>query len=205
MRGGCPNERVDLDGRDDQANNGRPETRSTKVPTKSGLGFSVEAVNKDVSSGDDVSFAGGDAGQAPAWTTSSMTRRWSGPHDTPDWSSGGGKKTVPELFVGRHPQEIPGYAGGAAGFLLGGAMSTGGSVSARRPTGGLQRPSASMALSDKLYREESKKCKEAGGAQENLSNEEDNNDDIVEEEVDDQEDKAGNAEVISASAEERTQ
>ncbi len=32
---GRPKERVNLDGLDDRAGDGRPETRSTKVPTKS--------------------------------------------------------------------------------------------------------------------------------------------------------------------------
>ncbi len=31
----CPNKRVNLDGLDDQAGNGGPKMRSTKVPTKS--------------------------------------------------------------------------------------------------------------------------------------------------------------------------
>jgi hypothetical protein len=70
----------------------------------------------------------------------------SGPQDMPDWSSSWGKKTVLVLFAGRNPQDVPGYARGAAGFLPGGAMSTGGAALARRPTGGLQRHPASMAL-----------------------------------------------------------
>jgi hypothetical protein len=41
-----------------------------------------------------------------------------------------------------------------------------------------RRQPASMALLDKLYREESNKCKEAGGAQYNLSDEKDDNKDI---------------------------
>jgi hypothetical protein len=57
---GRPKERVDLDGLDDQAGDGRPERRSTKVPTKSGHGFSVETVDKDISSGDNFSLASGD-------------------------------------------------------------------------------------------------------------------------------------------------
>jgi hypothetical protein len=57
---GTPKKRLNLDGLDDQAGNGRPETRSTKVQTKSGHGFSVETVNKDVSSGDDFSLASRD-------------------------------------------------------------------------------------------------------------------------------------------------
>ncbi len=52
---GHPKERVNLDGLDDWAGDGHPETRSTKVPTKSGHGFSVKTVDKDVSSGDNFS------------------------------------------------------------------------------------------------------------------------------------------------------
>jgi hypothetical protein len=35
MSNRCPNKRVNLDGLDDQAGNGGPKMRSTKVPTKS--------------------------------------------------------------------------------------------------------------------------------------------------------------------------
>jgi hypothetical protein len=85
-----------------------------------------------------------------------------------DWSRSWGKKTVPVLFAGRNPQDIPGYAGGAAGFLKGGAMSAGGAASARMPTGGLQRHPAPMASLDSRVRG-SQKCKEARGAQDDLS------------------------------------
>jgi hypothetical protein len=70
----------------------------------------------------------------------------------PNWSSSWGKKTVPVLFAGRNPQDVPGYAGGAADFFKGGAMSAGGAASARRPTGGLQRHPAPMASSDSCVR-----------------------------------------------------
>jgi hypothetical protein len=60
MSNGRPNKRVDSDGRDDRASDGRPNTRSTKVPTKSKHGFSLETVNEEVSSRDNVSLAGGD-------------------------------------------------------------------------------------------------------------------------------------------------
>jgi hypothetical protein len=60
--------RVNLDGPDGRAGNGRPEMRSTKVPTKRGHSFSVKTVNKDsreekisVASGDKVGSAGTDA------------------------------------------------------------------------------------------------------------------------------------------------
>jgi hypothetical protein len=49
---GRPKERVNLDSPDNRAGDGRLKTRSTKVPTKSGHGFSVKTVNEDVSSGD---------------------------------------------------------------------------------------------------------------------------------------------------------
>jgi hypothetical protein len=45
MGDGQPNKRVDSDGRDDQAGDRRPDTRSTKVPTKSKHSFSLETVN----------------------------------------------------------------------------------------------------------------------------------------------------------------
>jgi hypothetical protein len=43
---GCPKERVNLDGLDNWAGKGQPEMRSTKVPTKSGQGFSVETIGE---------------------------------------------------------------------------------------------------------------------------------------------------------------
>jgi hypothetical protein len=46
---GCLKKRVNLDGPDGRAGNGRPEMRSTKVPTKRGHSFSIKTVNKDVS------------------------------------------------------------------------------------------------------------------------------------------------------------
>jgi hypothetical protein len=89
-------------------------------------------------------------------------------------------------------------------LLPGGAWSAGSSASARKPTGGLQHHPASMALSDELYREESNKCKEAGGAQDDLSNKEDNNEDIDEDKDDNRDDKASNTKFIAAAAEEQT-
>jgi hypothetical protein len=66
---GRPNKRVDSDGLDNQAGNRRPKTRSTKVPTKSGHGFSVETINKDVSSGDNFSLASGEEARTMSLTT----------------------------------------------------------------------------------------------------------------------------------------
>ena len=108
------------------------------------------------------------------------------------------------LFVGRNPQDVPGYAGGVAGFLPGGATSAGSSASARRPMGGSQRHPASMALLDELYREESNKCKEAGGAQDDLSNEEDDDKDNDKDEDNNQDDEASNAKLVAVATEERT-
>jgi hypothetical protein len=69
---GRPKERVDLDSLDNWAGDGRLKTRSTKVPTKSGHGFSVETINKDVSSGDN--FPSQTRLQASARMTSLTTR-----------------------------------------------------------------------------------------------------------------------------------
>jgi hypothetical protein len=77
-----------------------------------------------------------------------------------------------------------------------------------RPGGqwvGCSAPPALMASSDESYREESNKCKEAGGVQDNLFNEEEDNKDIGKEKDDDWDKEASNAELITASAEERTQ
>jgi hypothetical protein len=61
-----------------------------------------------------------------------------------------------------------------------------------------------MALLNKLYREESNRCKEAGGAQDNLSDKEDGNKDIDEDKDDDRDDEASNAKLVAVAAEERT-
>jgi hypothetical protein len=114
-------------------------------------------------------------------------------------------KTVPVLFVGRNPQDVPGYARGTAGYLPGGATSTGGSAPARRPMGGSQCHPASIALLDKSYREESNRCKEAGGAQDNLSDEKEDNEDINEDKDNNRDNKASNAELVAVAAEEQTQ
>ena len=70
---------------------------------------------------------------------------------------------------------------------------------------GRSTPPALMASSDESYREESKRCKEAREVQDNLSDEEEDNKDIDEEQDDDRDEEASNAELITASAEERTQ
>ncbi len=65
-----PKERVESDSPDDRAGNKRLKTSSTKMPTKSVHGFSVETVNKDVSSRDNFPLQA--RSQALARTTSSM-------------------------------------------------------------------------------------------------------------------------------------
>jgi hypothetical protein len=52
--------RVNLDGPDGRAGNGRPKMRSTKVPTKRGHSFSVKTINNDVSREEKFSVASGD-------------------------------------------------------------------------------------------------------------------------------------------------
>jgi hypothetical protein len=76
---GHPKERVDSDSPDDRAGNRRLKTRSTKVPTKSGHGFSVKTVNEDVLSG--VDFPSQARLRASARTTSSTTKQWEQPSD----------------------------------------------------------------------------------------------------------------------------
>jgi hypothetical protein len=84
-------------------------------------------------------------------------------------------------------------------------MSASGSALVRRLMGRSQCHPASMALLDKSYREESNRCKEAGGAQDNLSNKEDDNKDINEDEDNNRDDKASNAKLVAIAAEEQTQ
>ncbi len=141
--------RVNLDGPDGRAGNGRPEMRSTKVPTKRGHSFSVKTVNKAVSR-EEKFFCHKRRQGRECWHRCQPRQRGSGssPQDRPEWSSSLGKKTVLVLCAVRNPQDVPGYAGGAASFLPGGATSASGAVSPRRPTGGSQHHPASMALSD---------------------------------------------------------
>ncbi len=63
---------------------------------------------------------------------------------------------------------------------------------------------ASMALLDESYREESNKCKEARGAQDDLSNEEDEDKDINKDKDNDQDNEASNTELVTVATEERT-
>ncbi len=72
---GRPKDRVHSDGPDNWAGNKCPEVRSTKVPTRCGHGFSVETVNKDVSSGDNFSVAMERRSGVPARMMTSRTRR----------------------------------------------------------------------------------------------------------------------------------
>jgi hypothetical protein len=72
---GRPKDRVALDGPDDWAGNECPKMRSTKVPTRSGHGFSVETINKDVSSGENFSIAMERRSGVPAWTMTLRTRQ----------------------------------------------------------------------------------------------------------------------------------
>jgi hypothetical protein len=72
---GRPKDRVNLDGPDNRAGNKCPEMRSTKVPTRSGHGFSVETINKDVSSRNNFSIAMARRLGVPARMMTSRTRR----------------------------------------------------------------------------------------------------------------------------------
>jgi hypothetical protein len=71
---GRPKDRVNSDGPDDWASNECPKMRSTKVPTRSGHGFSIKTVNKDVSSGDNFSVAMARRSGVSAWMMTLRTR-----------------------------------------------------------------------------------------------------------------------------------
>ena len=139
-----PKERVNSDSLNNRAGNGCPETRSTKVPTKNGYSFSVVTVNEDVSSGDDFSLASGDK----ARTTSLTMRQQEQPSGHARLEQQLGEEDCAGVVCWQKSPGILGYAGGAAGFLPGGATSAGGSALARRLMGGSQCHPASMALSD---------------------------------------------------------
>ncbi len=72
---GCPKERVDSYSPDNRASNGCLKTRSTKVPTKSRHGFSVETVNKYILSRDNFPLQEKTRLQALAQMTSLTTRQ----------------------------------------------------------------------------------------------------------------------------------
>ncbi len=61
------------------------------------------------------------------------------------------------------------------------------------------------ALSNKLYREESNKCKEARRAQDDLSNKKDDNKDINKDKDNDWDNKASKSELVATAAEEWNQ
>jgi hypothetical protein len=143
--------------------------------------------------------------QAPARTTSSTTRRRERPSGHTRLEQWLGEEDCAGVVCCQKPPGHTRIRRRHCRFLLGGTTSAGGSASARRPTRGLQCHPASMALSDKLYREESNRCKENGGAQDDLSNEEDNNKDINEDEDNNRNNKASNAKLVAVAAEERTQ
>jgi hypothetical protein len=149
---GRPKDRVDSDGPDDRAGNECPKMRSTKVPTRSGHSFSVETVNKDVSSGDDFSVAMERRSGVPARTMTLRTRwreRPSG-HARLEQQLGGEDRAGVVSW-----QKPPGHTGirrRHCRFLTGGAMSAGCTASARRPTGRSQHHPASKALSDSHMR-----------------------------------------------------
>ncbi len=92
---GRPKEWVNSDSPDNWAGNGRLKTRSTKVPTKSGHGFFVETINKDVLSGDN--FPSQTRLQALARTMSLTTRQWERPSRH--------TKGLPQQGMGRQPAQ----------------------------------------------------------------------------------------------------
>ncbi len=96
----------------------------------------------------------------------------------------------------RHCRFLPGSATRASGSVL---------VRSKRTTGGSKRHPASMALSDESYREESNRCKEAEGAQDDLFNEEDDDEDINRDKDNYRDNKASNAKLVAIATEEQTQ
>jgi hypothetical protein len=146
----CPKERVDLDSPDNWAGNEHLKTRSTKVSTKSGYGFSVEAVNKDVLSGDN--FSSQTRLQASAWRTSSTTRQRERPS--------GHTEGPPQQGMGQQPAQncsavnILGHKANKNAFAASTRCSNG---SARRSNGSARHPNgeikaavqATMALKPK--------------------------------------------------------
>ena len=85
----------------------------------------------------------------------------------PNWSSIWGEKTVPVLFAGRNPQDVPGYAGGTAGFYTGWCNKRWRRSVGQEADGRVAAPPSLKGLVGLLYERSLKKCEEARGAQDN--------------------------------------
>jgi hypothetical protein len=164
---GRPKDRVDLHGPDNWAGNKCPKMRSTKVPTRSGHGFSVETVNKDVSSGDNFSVAMARRSGVPARMMTSMTRQCERPsgHARLEQQLGGEDRASVVCW-----QKLPGRTGirqRHCQFFTGWCNKRRWCSVGQEADGQVAVPPSLNGLVGLSYERSPKKCKEAGGAQDN--------------------------------------
>jgi hypothetical protein len=133
-----PKERVDSDGLDDWAGNVRPETRSTKMPTKSRHGFSIETINKNVSSGDDFSLASRDEVASDGMDNKLNDKVAGAALGTGLTGAVAGGRRLCRCCLLAEPPGRTGICRRCCRFLPGSATSADSSALARRPTGGSQ-------------------------------------------------------------------
>jgi hypothetical protein len=164
---GRPKDRVDLDGTDDWAGNKCPKMRSTKVPNRSGHGFSVKTVNKDVSSGDNFSVAMARRSGVPARTMTSRTRRQEQPSGYAQLEQQLGGEDRAGVVCWQKPPGRTGIRRRHCRFFTGRCNEPRQRSFGQEADGRVAAPTSLKGLVKLLYERSPKKCKEAGGAQNN--------------------------------------
>jgi hypothetical protein len=161
---GRPKDRVDSDGGpDDQAGNKCPKMRSTKMPTRSGHSFSIETINKDVSSRDDFSVAMERRLGVPARTMTSRTRRRERPSGHAQLEQQLGGEDRAGIVCWQKPPGCTGICRRHCRFFTGRCNERRRCSLARRLTGRSQLHPASKALSDSCMRRVQKSVKRLEG------------------------------------------
>jgi hypothetical protein len=161
---GCPKDRVDSDGPDNWAGNKCSEMWSTKVPTRSGHGFSVETINKDVSSGDNFSVAVRRLG-VPARTMTLRTRQQGRPsgHARLEQQLGGEDRAG--VVCWQKPLGRTGIRQRHCRFFTRRCNKHRRRSVGQEADRRIAAPPCLKGLIGLSYERSSKKCKEAGGAQ----------------------------------------
>jgi hypothetical protein len=159
-----PKDRVNSDGPDDWAGNKCPEMRSTKVSTRSRHGFSVETVNKDVSSGDNFSVVMRRSG-VPARTMTLKTKRWERPSGHTQLEQQLGEKERAGVVCWQKPSGRTGIRRRHCQFFTGRCNERRWCSIDQEADGQVAAPPSLKGLIRLSYERSPKKCKEAGGAQ----------------------------------------
>jgi hypothetical protein len=162
---GRPNHRVDSDGPDDRASDECPKMRSTKLPTKSGHGFSVETVNKDVSSGDNFSVAMERRSGVPARTMTLRTRQRERPSGHAQLEQQLGGEDRAGVVCWQKPPGRTGIRRRHCRFFTGWCNERRQRSVGQEANGRVAVPPSLKGLIKLLYERSPKECKEAGGAQ----------------------------------------